>query len=62
MRLTPDSVLFASHTPSIEIEDFQASLMDSKLFKFDIMLEVKGKETSAPNAIVAATIDGRFVG
>jgi UV DNA damage repair endonuclease len=61
-RLTSDLVPFASHTPTIEIEDFRAFLRDSKPFDFDIMLEIKDKEASALESIVTAATDERFVG
>jgi UV DNA damage endonuclease len=49
-----------SHTVSIDLEDFQAFLAQSRPHDFDLMLEIKDKETSAERAIAVARKDKRF--
>jgi UV DNA damage endonuclease len=47
------------HAETINIQDFDLFLKQSKSFDFDIMLEIKDKEKSAIKAINLATEDGR---
>jgi UV DNA damage endonuclease len=47
------------HAETIDIQDFDLFLKQSKSFDFDIMLEIKDKEKSAIKAINLATEDGR---
>lgn len=49
-----------SHTASIDLEDFQTFLNRSRPHDFDIMLEIKDKETSAQKAVALAKKDPRF--
>lgn len=48
------------HTDSIVLEDFSAFLAETASFDFDVMLEIKDKETSALKAIDAASNDPRL--
>ena len=49
-----------SHTEKIDIKDFKRFLKDSKPYDFDIMLEIKDKETSAIKAAKILENDKRF--
>ncbi len=49
-----------AHAPSIDIKDLQSFLTHSRPHDFDLMLEIKDKETSAEKAIVVARKDSRF--
>ncbi len=51
-----------SHAPSIDVEDFRAYLARSRPLDFDLMLEIKDKETSAAQAVALAQEDDRFIG
>lgn len=48
------------HTNTIDVEDFSAFLESTRPFDFDVMLEIKDKETSALKAIEAASNDPRL--
>ncbi|MBM4024268.1 MAG: UV DNA damage repair endonuclease UvsE [Planctomycetes bacterium] len=48
------------HTAGIELKDFRSLLTQSRPHDFDIMLEIKDKETSALKAVAAARKDTRF--
>jgi UV DNA damage endonuclease len=50
-----------SHAPSIDVENFQEFLTRSRPYDFDVMLEIKDKETSAEKAVAAARNDKRFL-
>jgi len=50
-----------SHAESIDLKDFEKFLNDSKPYDFDIMLEIKDKESSALKAINIAEKDKRLV-
>jgi len=50
-----------SHAEKIDINDFQKFLENSKPFDFDIMLEIKDKESSALKAVQLLKNDERFV-
>ena len=49
------------HAESIDLEDFREFLMISRPHDFDLMLEIRDKETSALKAVAAAKEDPRFV-
>jgi len=49
-----------SHIESIDIRHFRQFLEDSVPYDFDLMLEIKDKETSALQAVAAARSDARF--
>jgi UV DNA damage endonuclease len=49
-----------SHTASIDQRDFRTFLTRSRPHDFDIMLEIKDKETSAQKAVALAKKDPRF--
>jgi len=49
-----------SHSENIDIDDFKKFLNDSKPYNFDIMLEIKDKETSALKAVKITKKDKRF--
>ena len=51
-----------SHAPSIDLDDFRTFLARSRPFDFDVMLEIKDKETSAAQAVAVAREDERFTG
>jgi UV DNA damage endonuclease len=48
------------HTHSISLAHFVAFLENTRPFDFDVMLEIKDKETSAMKAIGAASTDARL--
>lgn len=48
------------HAESIDSEKFKNFLEKTRAFDFDIMLEIKDKETSALKAIETAVLDSRF--
>jgi UV DNA damage endonuclease len=48
------------HSESIDTTHFRHFLIESKPYDFDIMLEIKDKETSALIAVSEAKKDGRF--
>lgn len=48
------------HAESIVPEQFKKFLRDSRPFDFDVMLEIKDKETSALHAVELASADKRF--
>lgn len=48
------------HSTSIDIDDFVGFLDETSPFDFDVMLEIKDKETSAIRAMEAASGDWRF--
>jgi UV DNA damage endonuclease len=50
-----------SHAESIDLKDFKRFLYESIPYDFDIMLEIKDKESSALKALKFAEIDKRFV-
>lgn len=54
------SVLKVSHTDSIDLAHFELFLIETEPFNFDIMLEIKDKETSALKAVQLAKNDERF--
>jgi UV DNA damage endonuclease len=54
--------LAGSHAESIDIASFESFLIESHPFDFDLMLEIKDKETSAMKAVSTALMDPRFVG
>ncbi len=47
------------HTNSIDIADFDAFLIRTQPFDFDVMLEIKDKELSAAKALKIASKDPR---
>ena len=49
-----------NHAESIDLQDFQLFLEHTSKSDFDIMLEIKDKETSALKAVELARSDGRF--
>lgn len=49
-----------SHARVLNVKDFSAFLKQSRPFDFDIMLEIKDKESSAIKAIKIASKDPRF--
>ncbi len=49
------------HAESIDLKHFTDFLEETKLFDFDIMLEIKDKEKSAIKAVNAASNDNRFM-
>jgi UV DNA damage endonuclease len=49
-----------AHATSINLEDFQAFLEETKPTDFDVMLEIKNKEKSAISAVALASHDSRF--
>jgi UV DNA damage endonuclease len=51
-----------SHAPSLDLAHFRTFLRASRPFDFDLMLEIKNKETSAAQAVALAQEDDRFVG
>ena len=55
----PDSRL-GSHTESIDLKDFKKFLIESLPYDFDVMLEIKDKESSALKALKLVEIDKRF--
>ena len=50
-----------SHAETIDLEDFRSFLAETKIWDFDVMLEIKDKEKSALRAINAARHDKRFL-
>ena len=50
-----------SHTESIDLKDFERFLNESKPYDFDIMLEIKDKESSALKALKYLGKDKRFI-
>jgi len=50
-----------SHAEKIDLQDFTRFLKLSKPYNFDIMLEIKDKETSAIKAVKIVKKDERFV-
>lgn len=50
-----------SHSESIDIKDFQRFLKQSNPYNFDIMLEIKDKETSALKTLEILKKDKRFI-
>ena len=48
------------HTETIDIEDFDLFLKQTKPFDFDVMLEIKDKEKSAIKAVGFANKDWRI--
>jgi UV DNA damage endonuclease len=50
-----------SHTQSIDLADFEAFLASTRLFDFDVMLEIKDKEESANKALKMAHNDPRII-
>ena len=49
-----------SHAEKIDLKDFESFLKQSKPYDFDIMLEIKDKETSAKKALKIVEKDKRF--
>ncbi|MCW4044920.1 MAG: UV DNA damage repair endonuclease UvsE [Candidatus Bathyarchaeota archaeon] len=49
-----------AHAESIDMDDFQQFLEETKPIDFDVMLEIKDKEKSAIKAVKAASQDLRF--
>jgi len=49
-----------SHSEKIDLKDFKIFLEDSKLYDFDIMLEIKDKEKSALKAVKVLEKDKRY--
>jgi UV DNA damage endonuclease len=49
------------HSESIDLKHFRRFLEQSRPFDFDVMLEIKDKETSALKAVEVAKTDERFV-
>lgn len=49
-----------SHTESIDLQDFNKFLEESRPVDFDLMLEIKDKEISAEKAVAAARNDPRL--
>jgi UV DNA damage endonuclease len=50
-----------SHTQSIDLADFEAFLASTRLFDFDVMLEIKDKEESANKALKMVHNDPRII-
>ncbi len=50
-----------SHTQSIDINHFRKFIKDTEGFDFDLMLEIKDKETSALKAVQVLKNDPRFI-
>lgn len=50
-----------THTRSIDVEHFKMFLSETEDFDFDIMLEIKDKETSALKAVEVLKDDSRFI-
>lgn len=49
-----------SHAESIDLVHFEQFLTQTRPFDFDVMLEIKDKETSALKAVQLARTDERF--
>jgi UV DNA damage endonuclease len=49
-----------NHSETIDLEDFTQFLIQSEPYNFDVMLEIKDKETSALKAVQIAHNDMRF--
>jgi UV DNA damage endonuclease len=49
------------HATNIDLKDFQVFLQETSPLDFDVMLEIKDKETSALKAVQLASCDPRFV-
>ncbi len=49
------------HSEPIDPKHFQWLLQQSRPFDFDVMLEIKDRETSALKAVEVASMDERFV-
>ena len=49
-----------SHAETIDLKDFKRFLNESKPYDFDIMLEIKDKESSPLKAVKLAEDDKRF--
>jgi len=49
-----------AHAQSIDLDDFQSFLNETKPMDFDVMLEIKDKEKSAIKAVALASRDSRF--
>ncbi len=54
------SKIRGSHAQTIDLEDFSAFLTKTRPWDFDVMLEIKDKESSALKAVQAAWHDERF--
>jgi UV DNA damage endonuclease len=50
------------HVEKIDLNHFRKFLKESRLYDFDVMLEIKDKETSALNAMEIASNDQRILG
>lgn len=50
-----------THSDTIDMDGFRAFLIETRPFDFDVMLEIKDKETSALRAIEEASRDSRFL-